>query len=325
MLCETYEYSFIVPVYNAEKCIAENIESILRQGERCELILVDDGSTDSSGVICDKYAESHNRVNVYHRANGGPAAARNFGLEKAKGTYCVFIDSDDYISDTLIGHLADEHIDRRADVIFYNMIKVFPNGTQRQMAEGLKRKEIHNKTKEDVLKAISKCSKFPASTGGKMIKTEFLKNNTIRFAEGLIGEDIDWTLQLLDHMTSADVYENGSYYYRISQNSRHAYGKEKSLDDQLKIIETWLKKSIHNKNQKYIVSFLAYQYAVSLPFYGALSKETRKKYTIRMKKLRFLLAKGKTNKIRLIRLAVFLLGTDKAARLLYQYVVKRDE
>lgn len=325
MFRSSYEYSFIVPVYNAEKYIEETIESILRQGECCELILVDDGSTDNSSGICDKYAEKYNRVKVYHKTNKGPGAARNFGLEKANGRYCIFVDSDDYISDNLIRHFDEGYADRRADVVFYNIVKVFPDGTKRQMSEGLKRKEIYKKSANDVLKSISKCSKFPASTGGKIIKTEFLRKNNIRFAEGLIGEDIDWTLQLVCNMESADVYESENYYYRITSDTRHSYGKEKSLDDQLTIIENWLDKSINNINRKYILSFLAFQYAVSLSFYGAFPEETRKKYRKRIKKMKFLLSRGKTNKIRLIRFAVFLLGTDRASQLLYKYVVKRDE
>lgn len=66
-----YEYSFIVPVYNAEKHLAECLDSLVNQGERCEFVLVDDGSTDSSGKICDAYAESCERVRVFHRPNAG--------------------------------------------------------------------------------------------------------------------------------------------------------------------------------------------------------------------------------------------------------------
>ena len=175
------------------------------------------------------------------------------------------------------------------------------------------------------MKAVSKCSKFPASTGGKILKTEFLRKNNIRFADELIGEDIDWTLQIVCNMKSADVFENGNYYYRISKGGRHSYGREKSLDDQLTIIESWVKKTAKSKKRKYILPCLAFQYAVSLSFYGALPGEIRKKYKERVQSLRFLLAEGKTNKIRLIRLAVFLFGINGASGLLYKYVVKRDE
>lgn len=191
--CE-YEYSFIVPVYNKEKYIGECIKSIVQQGEQCELILIDDGSTDSSGEICDEYAKEYKCVHVYHKENAGPAAARNFGCGRARGRYCIFVDADDYISENFIKQLDEGAADHGADIIFYTIIKILPDGTKRPMAEGLKRGKIHGKPTKEVLKAISKCSKFPASSGGKIIKTEFLRKNNIRFAENLVGEDIDWTL-----------------------------------------------------------------------------------------------------------------------------------
>ena len=321
--CE-YEYSFIVPAYNKEKYIGECIKSIVQQGEQCELILIDDGSTDSSGEICDKYAKEYKCVHVYHKENAGPAAARNFGCGRARGRYCIFVDADDYISENFIKQLDEGAADHSADIIFYTIIKILPDGTKRPMAEGLKREKIHGKPANEVLKAISECSKFPASSGGKIIQTEFLRSNNIRFREGLIGEDIDWTLQLVSVMKSADVYEDGIYYYRISENTRRSYGNEKSLDDQLKIIEKWLNKSMHSESKKHILAFLAFQYAIVLPFYGALPSETRKNYKDRIKALRFLLKEGKTNKIRLVRTAVCLLGPDNASRLLYKYVIRRD-
>ncbi len=323
MECSFYEYSFIVPVYNAEKYIDECIQSILKQGERCEIILVDDGSTDASGEICDVYAQQHKRIKVFHNKNSGPAAARNFGLEKACGNYVVFVDSDDYISSGLIEHLECGYADKTQDLIFYNIVKNFPDGRLEPMSEGLAREKIHGKTIDEVLKAISQCSKFPASTGGKIIKRDVLTKNNIKFKEGIMGEDIDWTLQLISNINSADVYQDESYYYRISPNTRRSYGNSKSLLDQLSIIEEWT--AAGKGANKYILSFLAYQYAVSLPFYGALAAEEREMYSNRVKKLRFLLSYGNTTKIKLIRLAVNLLGITTASKLLYQYVVKRDE
>lgn len=315
-----YEYSFIVPVYNAENYIAECIESILRQGERCELILVDDGSTDASGGICDSYAKTCRRVRVFHNQNAGPGNARNFGLAQASGKYVIFVDADDYVSEGLI-----ECFDpgNPVDLIFFNIIKRFPDDRLEPMAEGLEKKNIHGKRINEVWKAISECAKFPASTGGKIIKREILEKNNIRFQEGLIGEDIDWTLQLICNIESADVYTEGNYYYRISPDTRHAYGTAENLRDQLSIIEDWAAWA-ENRNP-YLFSFLAYQYAVLLPFYGALPAQERRPYKKRIKELRYLLSHGKTRKIRLIRLAVILLGINGASKLLYRYVVKRDD
>ena len=90
--------SVIVPVYNTEKYLDRCIQSILAQTYTdFELLLVDDGSTDSSGAICDKYAEQDSRVRVFHKENGGVSSARNQGLDNAKGEWITFVDSDDWV------------------------------------------------------------------------------------------------------------------------------------------------------------------------------------------------------------------------------------
>ena len=91
--------SFIIPVYNVEKYLAECIESVLCQSyANIEIILVDDGSTDKSADICDKYSEKYDRIHVIHKKNGGASSARNEGLCIAQGSYVAFVDSDDFIS-----------------------------------------------------------------------------------------------------------------------------------------------------------------------------------------------------------------------------------
>lgn len=91
--------SIVVPVYNVEKYLKKSIESILNQTyKNIEILLVDDGSTDSSGQICDSFSKVDPRIRVFHKANGGLSDARNFGIEQMKGQYVAFIDSDDYIS-----------------------------------------------------------------------------------------------------------------------------------------------------------------------------------------------------------------------------------
>lgn len=99
--------SIIVPVYNREKVIKRCLDSILAQTyNHIEVILIDDGSTDLSSVICDQYAAIDSRIKVIHTKNGGPSAARNIGLSTATGEYIGFVDSDDYISETMYEKLA---------------------------------------------------------------------------------------------------------------------------------------------------------------------------------------------------------------------------
>lgn len=323
-MAKRFEYSFIVPVYNAEKYVAECIESILKQGENCELVLVDDGSTDSSGKICDMYEKQYSRIQTLHTENKGPSRARNLGLEKANGKYVIFVDSDDYINDNLIKNLECGYAEKDVDLIFFSITKVFPDGRHEPMAEGLKREEIHKKTPKEILKSISACSKFPASVGGKIIKKDFLINNNIKFKEGIVGEDIDWTLKLMCSINSADVYTNGTYYYRLSPNTRRSHGSIESMQNHLCVIEEWTDKLKEETANNDILPFLAYQYAVFLPFYGAVSRKNRHLYKNRVTNLRFLLKFGKTRKIKFIRLAVTTLGTNLTSMLLYQYITKRD-
>lgn len=95
--------SIIVPIYNAEQYISKCIESILAQTYRdFELILVDDGSTDMCGKICDEYAKQDSRVHVIHQENKGVSAARNAGISLAKGEYIMFVDSDDFITENML-------------------------------------------------------------------------------------------------------------------------------------------------------------------------------------------------------------------------------
>ena len=122
--CKLYEYSLIVPVYNAEAYLEGCIESILKQKGLFELVLVDDGSTDSSGMICDLYAQKYEHIKLFHRENSGPAAARNFGLDNATGKYVVFVDSDDYISEDLTEKLDAGCADKTCDLILYTISNI---------------------------------------------------------------------------------------------------------------------------------------------------------------------------------------------------------
>lgn len=100
---ETELISVIVPVYNVERYLRRCVDSILHQTYRnLEVLLVDDGSTDASGAICDEYAAQEECVTAVHQKNGGLSAARNTGLERAQGTYLCFVDSDDFLDSRML-------------------------------------------------------------------------------------------------------------------------------------------------------------------------------------------------------------------------------
>ena len=110
--------SVIVPVYNGEKYLRKCIESIINQTyANIEIILINDGSTDNSGVMCDSYAHSDNRIRVIHTQNNGPAAARNIGIENSKGEFVFFVDADDFIENNALNLLVENYNQYKADII----------------------------------------------------------------------------------------------------------------------------------------------------------------------------------------------------------------
>lgn len=113
--------SVIVPVYNTEQYLVECLESILKQTySNIEVILVDDGSIDLSGNICDQFARNDSRIRVFHKQNEGVAIAKNFGIKQARGEYIVIVDSDDMIDERMIQVLYDQARTHQADIVIGN-------------------------------------------------------------------------------------------------------------------------------------------------------------------------------------------------------------
>ena len=126
--------SVIMPVYNVETYLAQSIESVLNQDHReLELILIDDGSPDNSGAICDAYAAKDGRVRVIHQKNGGAAAAKNAGLRIASGTYLSFVDSDDYLEPNVFGYMLKTLKEQKADAVQFSFRDVYKNREEPQL------------------------------------------------------------------------------------------------------------------------------------------------------------------------------------------------
>lgn len=125
--------SVIVPVYNVESYLPQCADSILTQDyQDLEVIFIDDGSTDSSGEICDRYAAADSRVRVIHQKNGGAAAAKNAGLRLATGTYLSFVDSDDYLEPNVYGFMLRTLLDNQADAAQFSYREVYRNRGESQ-------------------------------------------------------------------------------------------------------------------------------------------------------------------------------------------------
>lgn len=125
-----YEVSVIVPVYNVEQWLPRCLNSLVNQTifNDIEILLIDDGSTDLSGSLCDSYASKYKNIVTYHKSNGGVSSARNYGLQYANGLYVAFVDSDDYVEKEFYEMMIESGKKQNADLLVGDYNLVFPDG-----------------------------------------------------------------------------------------------------------------------------------------------------------------------------------------------------
>ncbi|MEH7356562.1 glycosyltransferase family 2 protein [Neobacillus drentensis] len=220
--------SIIVPVFNVEPYIHECIKSILNQSFKdFELILVNDGSSDRSGDICDEYSKEDERIFVIHKKNGGQSSARNRGINAAKGDYIGFIDSDDWIHSDMYKILYEKASETEADITACNIVEYQKDGTERLFCYD---NTDHLYDRNAAMNEIYLNERLTYSPCNKIYKRELF--NGIRFKEGYILEDMDFAYKIIHQ--SNKIYYTGQalYYYRYNDNStlRKTFSK-KRLDE----------------------------------------------------------------------------------------------
>lgn len=211
--------SIIVPVYKVEKYLRRCIESILRQTfEEFELILVDDGSPDNCGDICDEYAVKDKRVKVIHKKNGGLSSARNAGIDIAKGEYIGFIDSDDWVDAQMYEYLYTNIKSYNAEISVCGIKVEYDD-----MKEVEKEKKVFNKVtpvvlnREQAMKNMVEQDLFDTGAFNKLYKTILFEG--VRFPDGRIYEDLATTYKLI-HKSDKVVFDDSvKYHYVLNPNS----------------------------------------------------------------------------------------------------------
>lgn len=219
--------SVIVPVYNVEKYLEQCIDSLLSQTyQNFEIILVDDGSTDSSGKICDIYEENNENIKVIHKKNEGLGFARNTGLLYATGEYVTFIDSDDYADKYLLEDLYNGILETDVDVCIGGFKKVADSGQVLYEEKYDEQYFIHdNTTNKAFIKMLgslpSKHDSIRMSVWNVLYKLSIIKNNNIQFPSEreLISEDLIFDFFYYQHVKKCKILDNSNYYYRSNPTS----------------------------------------------------------------------------------------------------------
>lgn len=234
--------SVIVPVYNVEKYLSKCVESLLCQDlppEEYEIILVDDGSPDRCGEICDEYAADHHQIKVIHRPNGGLSAARNTGIEIAQGRYVQFVDSDDYLEPNVLKFLVEKMQLDCLDVLRFNYQNV---NVRYEVFEPNKISKPFVDYRDEVCDGqtfLNERLGFACYACQFMVRHELLKD--CRFKENIYFEDTEWTPRLLlqsERVTSTEIMVY-NYLMRVGSitNSTEEKKKKKLLNDELCLID----------------------------------------------------------------------------------------
>ena len=241
------KYSVIIPVYNVEKYINRCLKSILSQHYNdLEIIVIDNGSTDRSGSICDIYANEYANFSVYHIENHGVGSARNFGLSKARGEFIYFVDSDDY----LVGNLFAEFEDKLTpdlDLLVFS----YYNSFEQEMIEKNRTKKIlpYNGSydKYDFSKIFKDLflSDMLYTVWNKFYRREFLIENNISFEKYELGEDVRFNLNAYRNVNKVYLSQDSYYVYVIGRKgSAMSSYNPKRLQYQLqelKLVDSLLK------------------------------------------------------------------------------------
>lgn len=210
--------SVIIPVYNVEKFLEECLNSILRQTyKNLEIILVDDGSTDSSGTICDNYKLLDDRIKVIHKKNGGLSDARNAGIDVAIGDFISFIDSDDYVSEIFIEVLLSGVNNKDCKVAALSQLTDFWDGENSLKLDSTTKKVIFKKvTSKNALKLML-YQQIPTGAPFKIYHRSVFEN--IRFPYGYYYEDVATTYKTFENTQNVMLVKATIYAYRKRRNS----------------------------------------------------------------------------------------------------------
>jgi len=241
--------SVIIPVYKAENCLGRCIESVLAQTyKNLEIFLVDDGSPDRSGGICEEYARKDNRIRVLHKSNGGQSTARNLALKLVTGAYIGFVDSDDYLAPDMYETLYSALLLNEAEIAICGFIKEFEDGHQEVDNAFDKNEVLKGAELLDIFMVDDKIGSQPCN---KLFSARLF--TSVEFPEGRVYEDLAIMHKVFHRATSVVCLSENKYYYCIHgnstsfvQNAKWAFGLYQAFADRVEYIsglkvsqETW--------------------------------------------------------------------------------------
>lgn len=319
-------FSVIIPIYNISQYMQTCVDSVLEQKNvDVEIILVNDGSTDDSGILCDEYARNDSRIVVIHKQNGGLSDARNAGLQVAQGEYVLFVDGDDYIATDSLSELV--HIIEEGnypDVVCLELTKFFEDNVNTvPMQDGIDFR-INDLRGNDLYDYLANLPKYPASACTKAIRRELFIKNDLYFTKDLLSEDLEWCIRLFLVAKTFRYCPHPYYFYRQARNdSISNTPSEKKTMDILNTFYKWTqyaKKEENVVSTKMICSYMEYVFRFLLLGFENITKKRRKKFAKDVKKGSWVLGTRKDFNSKLICVCYKMFGIRITGYLLKNYL-----
>lgn len=215
--------SVVVPVYNVERFLRRCIDSILNQDfESYEVILVDDGSKDSSGQICDEYARFNEKVIVIHKSNGGLSSARHEGFKVSRGEYICFLDSDDYVSTSILKDWYNVIVTEKCNVAICSY-KIVSQDIIKEIKLPILKSSITNLKKDYILPLMgisgNRFGSFPSFLWLRLFKKDLIDSSFFVSEQDYYLEDLPFNLFVSEKIDKIGIINNANYYYCLNQES----------------------------------------------------------------------------------------------------------
>ena len=335
--------SVIIPVYKVEKYLEKCFISVVNQSyDNLEIILVDDGSPDNCGKLCEELALRDKRVKVVHKENGGLSSARNAGMEVAHGEFYYFLDSDDYIDERLIEQCVKKMSDNNADMVAFNYKKFTEDGKVWSANKIVDSSYIISSEKQRMKVITNHFFKydFGYEAWNRMYRASIITDNKLKFAPNklVFSEDICFNLCYLMYCNRIEVIDDELYYYLIRDDSIMGQSKAVIKVQQFTDLAKFVYKIIENsslhsyiKNNYFVIMALLLDIQLS-----RVELDNRPEYITSdaflkksLKKIKFHILKninilGALRGFKHSLLAAYYLSPTKTKKLLLQKVIKTN-
>lgn len=308
--------SIVVPVYNVEQYLDMCLESIIKNYQHgIEVILVDDGSKDSSSAICDRYTNDYEYISVIHKENGGLSSARNAGIRQANGKYVWFVDSDDYLKDESLDKIRNS-TSKDTDLIIASHCNVFPDG---KIDDDYLEKPKENE--KEPYKYFYNIGSASYAAVRFIVKKDLIIENNLFFTEGIYHEDEEWSPRVLCSAKTFVVINESIYNYRVG-NPKSIMGmtNPKKVYDKIFICKKMYERIKNKKLKGSIQEFLKYRiehnFITALNEVGLYDGENNKKIVKEIRDNMYLINDVKSKKAKFVKNVVKIIGVNNTSKLL---------